>query len=364
MHAKCHSGRNGYLTDCEGKLAAKSLTEDELQDVLDLVEKHGNITEASRHTDLKRSTFDSRYQRARDVLGEKNASQLQDVALPEFPDDDISTEEIIAHLEKRWDKKHAHEQAKRWFEIKIKSDDPFGLVVVGDPHLGTHTNWALLKRDVDIMANTPGVGCLNIGDTVNNWGGRLTALYAEEDIGRKTERQLARWFLKEANVPWCCWLEGNHDVMNSEFATYLRAINTKKIPMLDWQAKFQLVFPSSTIRVDASHNHKGTSVYNPLHGQKRADLWGEDADIFVAGHHHTWALQQHENTGGKVVTYARARGYKFHDEFAHRYQFNEEQFGSSIIFIIDPTAPPNCRVKPFADLSEGAEFLTWKRSKR
>ena len=92
-------------------------------------------------------------------------------------------------------------------------------------------------------------------------------------------------------------------------------------------------------------------------------MWNEEADIYVAGHHHTWALAQEETDSGKVINLARARGYKFHDEFAHRHQFSEEQYGSSIIFVIDPTAPPNCRIKPFADLSEGAEFLTWKRGR-
>ena len=345
-------------------MAAKSLTHEELQDVLDLVEKHGGVSEASRHTDLKRSTFESRYQRARDILGEQPKTQTDDVSLPEFPDEDISTQEIISHLKKRWEKKHEHEQAKRWFQIKIKKDEPYGLCVVGDPHLGSHTNWALLERDVDIMANTPGLGCVNIGDTTNNWGGRLTALYAEEDISRKTERQLARWFLKEADIPWLCWLHGNHDTMHSEFSTYLKAINVKQIPMVDWAAKFQLVFPSGTIRIDAAHNHKGTSIYNKLQGQKRASLWNEEADIYVAGHHHTWALAQEETDSGKVINLARARGYKFHDEFAHRHQFTEEQYGSSIIFVIDPQAPPNIRIKPFADLQEGAEFLTWKRGKQ
>jgi hypothetical protein len=32
--------------------------------------------------------------------------------------------------------------------------------------------------------------------------------------------------------------------------------------------------------------------------------------------------------------------------------------------VIDPKAPPNTRVKPFADLVEGAEFLTWKRGRK
>ena len=331
-------------------LAQRGLTDDQLQQVLDLVKQHGTVAEAAGKSGLNRSTFESRYRRALDKFCSDAEEQKNEAVLPTFPDEDISTPEIISHLKKRWEQKHEHEQAKRWFQIKIKKDEPYGLCVVGDPHLGYHTNWALLERDVDIMANTPGLGCVNIGDTTNNWGGRLTALYAEEDISRKTERQLARWFLKEAGIPWLCFLHGNHDTMHSEFSTYLKAINVKQIPMVDWAAKFQLVFPSGIIRIDAAHNHKGTSIYNKLQGQKRASLWNEEADIYVAGHHHTWALAQEETDSGKVINLARARGYKFHDEYAHRHQFTEEQYGSSIIFVIDPQAPPNIRIKPFADL--------------
>jgi hypothetical protein len=64
--------------------------------------------------------------------------------------------------------------------------------------------------------------------------------------------------------------------------------------MLDWEARFQLVFASAKIKVDAAHNHKSKSIDNSHHGQKRADLWGEDAGIYVAGHHHAWAISQHE----------------------------------------------------------------------
>ena len=42
----------------------------------------------------------------------------------------------------------------------------------------------------------------NIGDTVDNWGGTLTRLYADNDVSRQTERRLACWFLEEAGIPW------------------------------------------------------------------------------------------------------------------------------------------------------------------
>ena len=341
-----------------------ALTDKQCMDALAAVEKHGTISGAARELGINRSTFEGRVRTAKTRFGEKDESkETEEVALPEFPDEDISPDEILDHLSKRWEKKQEHNQAKKWFDIKMPSDEPFGLVIVGDPHLGTHCNIPLLRRDVDIMSSTPGVGCVNIGDTTNNWGGRLIQLYAEEDISRSTERKLAHWFLKEAEIPWLVWLHGNHDTMHSEFSTYLKAINVKQVPMLDWQAQFKLVFPSATIKVDASHHHKGTSIYNKLQGQKRASLWGEEADIYCAGHHHTWALAQEEDSSGRVINLARCRGYKWHDEFGHRHGFTEENYGSSIIFVIDPTAPPNVRVKPFGDLAEGAEFLTWKRNR-
>ena len=345
----------------------KMLTEQDCRDVLQLAAEHKTITEAAKAAGMLRSTFEGRLQTAKqrfpdfDIEGSAGSSDF--VSLPEFPDEDISPMEILDHLSRRWEKKQEHEKAKRWFDIKIKSDQPFGLVVVGDPHLGTHCNIPLLRRDVKIMSSTPGIGCINIGDSTNNWSGRLIGLYAEEDISRNTERKLARWFLEEAGIPWICWLHGNHDTMHSEFSTYLKSINVQQIPMLDWQAQFKLVFPGATIRVDAAHNHKGTSIYNKLQGQKRASLWGEEADIYVAGHHHTWAVSQEEDASGRGINLARARGYKWHDDFANRHGFVEENYGSSIMFVIDPKAAPNVRIKPFADLAEGAEFLTWKQGR-
>lgn len=344
-------------------VGGRPLTDKQCLDTLSAVDKYGSISAAARELGINRSTFEGRVTTARTRFKDKKPKKEEEVALPEFPDEDISPSEILDHLSKRWEKKQEHNQAKKWFDIKMPSDEPFGLVIVGDPHLGTHCNIPLLRRDVEIMSSTPGVGCVNIGDTTNNWGGRLIQLYAEEDISRSTERKLAQWFLKEAEIPWLVWLHGNHDTMHSEFSTYLKAINVKQVPMLDWQAQFKLVFPSATIKVDASHNHKGTSIYNKLQGQKRASLWGEEADIYCAGHHHTWALAQEEDSSGRVINLARCRGYKWHDEFGHRHGFTEENYGSSIIFVIDPAAPPNVRVKPFGDLAEGAEFLTWKRNK-
>ena len=309
----------------------------------------------------KYRTVDWSLYRPADPQGQTNTPVFD---LPEFPTDDISVEDMLDHLQRRFEKKLAHEDAKTWFKVKIKTNDPVGLAVVGDPHLGTHCNIPLLRRDMDILRKTEGMLAVNIGDTADNWG-RLVYLYAESDISRPTERKLARWFLKEAGIPWAVWLHGNHDTMHSEFATFLKTENVAQIPMIDWRAKFKLCFPGGgEVRIDAAHNHKGTSIYNRLHGQKRAALWDEDADIYVAGHHHTWGMTQEEMDDGRVVWMARARGYKWIDDYATRHNFRRDEYGSTILFVIDPEEEDEVRrISAFADLEEGAEFLSWKREK-
>jgi len=154
-------------------------------------------------------------------------------------------------------------------------------------------------------------------------------------------------------------------MMHSEFSTYLRTINVDQIPMIEWRARFKLVFPSLEIKIDAAHDHKGSSIYNIMHGQKRAALWDEDADIYVAGHRHTWGLSTEEMDDGRVVFFGRARGYKFLDRYAVRHGYHNDKYGATVLFVIDPKdTNPASRIHSFVDLEQGAEYLEWKRAKR
>ena len=75
-------------------------------------------------------------------------------------------------------------------------------------------------------------------------------------------------------------------------------------------------------------------------------------------------MTQEELDDGRVVCLARARGYKWIDDFATRHGFNDNIQGASVMFVIDSEEEVlTKRIKPFADISEGAEYLTWKRSK-
>jgi hypothetical protein len=298
----------------------------------------------------------------------KRALEMPDeVTLPDFPDDDIPAEQILDQMERRFAQRLEHARAMHWFEVKVRDNRPIGICWFGDPHLGSNgCNVSLLRKDVKVVSSTPGMYGGNIGDTTDNWpwSGRLLAQYANNDVSKQTERRLARWFLEDSGIKWMVWLEGNHDAMDGGFTTYLRAINANAIPMVDWRARFKLSFPGKTFKIDAAHNHKGHSMWNELHGQDRSSLVDETAHLYIAGHHHTWALKQKELPDGVVTLLARARGYKWIDDHAERHGFHSQGHGASIVTIFDPLAKsPVQAVRGFADVEEGAEFLTWLRKK-
>jgi len=288
------------------------------------------------------------------------------LTFPVFPSDEIPTSEILDHLERQYAQQATAAAARKWFSIAVDDNLPIAINWFGDPHLGSPgCNIKLLRRDVEIVAKTPGMFGGNVGDTVDNWGGRLLRLYAESDVSKKTERQLARWFLQDSGVPWLIWLHGNHESMSSEFKLYMDGLGAEQVPMIDWRAQFKVTFPNGAeMRIDAAHDHKGHSMWNDLHGQERASVMEEQADIYIAGHRHNWAFKVKETVDGRVVNLVRCRGYKFLDDYAVRWQFPQQQQGASMVTLLDPvTDSPTERIRVFADTRAAADYLTYLRGR-
>lgn len=347
------------------------------QELVDLYEQYaGNVTAIARHLKRSRATVDHWYSKQLGMpgqgesgvgAGEKQSVKMQGKTfeLPEFPDDKVDSNAIMDHLSSIFEKKHAAAKSRNWFDIKVNIDGPIGLTFVGDPHLGDNgCNYPLVRHHADLLRDTDGMYAVNIGDTANNWIGRLTKLYAEQDSSKKTERQLADWFLNEAGIDWMVWLMGNHD-MWGEFSEILRGYNIKKIPMEDWQARFVLRFPNDRhCKIWAAHDFKGHSMWNTLHGpQKAAHMKGQGVHIFASGHTHNWACHQEEHGhNGEVYWLLRSRGYKYVDEYADLLGHFPQQEGASITAIINPDATSRAGfIQCFADMDLAADYLTWMR---
>jgi hypothetical protein len=333
-----------------------------LREAQEAIRTHnGSPTAAAKALGIARTTLVSRLEIAdRDGLSDDR------IAFPSFViagDDDEPIEDIIARKRKGFERKAKAHADRNWFEIKVRETQPYGLLMFGDPHLDDDgCNIPLLEAHLAV-ASKPGVYSLNIGDTANNWVGRLERLYASQEASKNTGKRLIEWFMFNSGASWLCWILGNHDEWNDGVDFHMR-LAKHKIPVIDWRAQFKIVHPNGThVSVDASHGRKGSSIWNNLHATLRAAKLGEIADIFCTGHTHSYGLEHLEIAERRHDCWlVQLRGYKFMDHFALVNNFTEHQLGSAVLAIIDPSPDARTRVQCFEDVERGYQVLEMLRS--
>jgi hypothetical protein len=285
----------------------------------------------------------------------------------DLPPSDVPIDDIIAMQARRFERRLEHATAKRWRKFNVPTAGPYALMFVGDPHVDDNgCNWPLLQEHAKLCRDNEHVYAVNIGDTTNNWTGRLARLWAEQDTSASTARRMAEWLLRDSGFRWWLWLHGNHDLWDGPVgAAWFEAKRPHFVAMEDWQAKVTLCSPNGyELRLWAAHNFKGNSIWNNMHGLERAAQVQDWAHLYVAGHHHDVGVRQGENPHRNFAYWlARCRGYKFIDHYAEVHGFGHHQHGASVMAVIDPSASKPNAVQCFMDPAEGAEFLNWKRSK-
>lgn len=281
------------------------------------------------------------------------------VTVPKLPDRDEPLRDLLARRKTTSQRLKRHAKAEKWMPIAVNETRPFGVVWFGDPHLDDDgCDWDSLLEHVNVCKRTKGLYAVNIGDSTNNWVGRLVSLYAKQDTKKSDARRLAKWFMKDSGVNWLLWLLGNHDVWN-EGDAILSLISDGAVHLPSWSAKIEIRGAGQKWRVHAAHDFRGHSDWNKTHGGLKAAYKASDAELYVCGHRHDWGTQSFEVSGmGRVAHVARARGYKFHDDYARTNGFEESESGQSILTIFNPNArTPAGRILTFADVHAGAEVL-------
>jgi len=286
--------------------------------------------------------------------------QESEISMPEFPEHDVDIEEVIDHLSTRFNKRKASYAAHTWYPVTVRDNKPIGVLWFGDPHLDDNgCNWPVLRHHTDLCSNVEGLYGANIGDTTNNWAGRLVKLYANQDTSVQTARRLAEWFMLKSGVPWLVWIIGNHDAWGDGAEILARMgsqFGTQKVVCHDWESRFRLVFPNGwEPKIFAAHNFAGHSQWNPLHGPMKEGQMGQMADIYIAGDKHNWATFSFENASrGGIQHFVRVRGFKFLDDYARHMGIAEQSRGCSIMTIFDPGTQ---NINVFEDVDAGAKYL-------
>jgi len=329
----------------------------ETSEIQELVRQHGSIRKAAEASGIDRRTIQRK-------LNGDNRTDSRPYEVAALPEGDIPIEDIISAKERQFEAVQARKKAEMWRETSIKIKGPVGILWFGDPHLDDNgCNIKLVKRDLAIARSSPAILAANLGDTLNNWVGGLQKLYAHQDMGESRAMRMARWFTESA--PWWLWIYGNHCLWPTANTNLMKHFASEASGITqDWQARVQLNFPNGRkSKIHAAHNFPGHSQYNKLHGpMKKAGK--SPADLLICGDKHCWALQQDEDAeSGHVQWFARARGYKFIDSYGEQLGYDSQQYGAAIMSVYDPGNSGPGFLQCFADATEGAEFLKWKRDR-
>lgn len=299
----------------------------------------------------------------RDFLGRGEAV---DVTKPAPPG--LTLDELLEERRTRFARRAEHEEGRNLIPITLKSSLPIGVLHFGDPHIDDDgTNIALLEEHAKLVRSTPGLYGANVGDTTNNWIGRLARLYSQQSTTQAEAWMLAEWFVKEVR-DWLYLVGGNHDMWSGAGDPLNWIIGQVGALYQDSEVRVALRFPGDReVRINCRHDFAGKSQYNPAHGPMKALFFGVRDHIAIAGHTHESAYGVLKDPHSGMAMHAiKVASYKVFDRYARDKGLRDQNLSPCAVTVIDPRLPPNHPglVKIFWDAQEGADYLRWARSRR
>jgi len=299
-------------------------------------------------------------------LASKAAKEAKpDFEIPELPDDDLDADEIVAQAKAAFKHKRAYEQARRLIPVRVNIPGPIGILHFGDPHVDdAGTDLELLDRHSDLTREYPFVWGANVGDTTNNWVGRLAVLYAAQNMSRSRAIKVAERFIKRTR--WLYMIGGNHDAWSGDDDPIRWIAREAGTLYQSSECRIQLNFPEGDpIRINGRHDFAGHSQWNPAHGPMKAAMIGVRDHIMVAGHRHESAHGVVKDPTTGIVCHAlKVASYKVFDRYARERGFRDQALGPAAFTILQPHLPDDHpdRVIVTWDPEVGVELLKALRS--
>lgn len=294
-------------------------------------------------------------------------------------DDAPTFEALLEHRRKQTRRRLKSKQAGELVEVRLGVSGPFGLAMIGDPHIDNPgCNLDLLMAHTETIAACERMFAVCVGDIQDNWIGRLARLWSSQGVSASESQILADGWLRKLGPKLVAMSYGNHDA-------WLSGMSGSH--PLDWiKSQFGTVARNHGVRLAISnadgdsvsmnmrHDFPGRSQYNPAHGPMKSMLFGFRDDVAVAGHTHEFGmLRVLDASARKPMSAVRLGSYKHADEYADQMGMLDRNLTECAVLIFDPLADDRrhrtyvmenpARAAKWLDVL-GAEWTEAKRKKR
>ena len=272
----------------------KVLSDEELMATYEAYQQAGGVaSHAAKMLKMPRPTYSNRIEEVwrrfphlKSKGVDSGGSDEKEFTVMAIPNESIDIEELVDLRIRQFGVKKAYEEATKLIDVNVRQAGAIGILHFGDPHVDDDgTDLATLRQHSD-LTQQEGIWGANVGDTTNNWIGRLARLYANQTTSAEQAWQLAEWFIKRTR--WLYMVGGNHDAWSGSadpLKWIARQADTLYKPS---ECRINLRFPNGRrVIVNARHDFAGHSQWNPAHGQMKAAQMGYRDHIMISGHKHT-----------------------------------------------------------------------------
>lgn len=331
------------------------------------VAEFGTVTAAAKALRINRSTFQARYDKARDAGVHLPDKGPEDFEVVPPPDADLPIDELLRLRSDAFRRKSTHEESRRLIPVKVKCDGPIGIAHFGDPHVDDDgTNIIALQQHVEVCKATEGLFAGNVGDTTNNWVGRLGRLYGEQSTTATQAWKLAEWLV--TSMKWLYMIGGNHDLWSGSGDPLKWIARQSRTHYAPSGARMALQLPNGRIiRLNARHDFKGHSQWNTAHGPAKAATMGWRDHILTCGHMHISGYQVVRDPATKLISHAiRVGSYKTYDRYADTLGLPDQNIFVCPVTVIRPQfedSDPR-QVQTLFDPESAADYLTFLRKRK
>jgi hypothetical protein len=344
----------------------KILTEANIARVIELRSSGASWKEIGDDLDVPRQTARSAWRRhnSNKASGAINARAKVKGIMPDSDliDPDELWQEVIGKQEKRAAKIIRQRVSQR---VIIPDKLPFAMAFLSDLHLGSaDTDYQTVRRDAEIIRDTPGLYAIFTGDGLNNWiVSKLQRLQRDEILPFDSELQLLANWLEIISGKLRAVCSGNHENWTKALAGIdiirenLRGVKCLYDPN---EVVFDLVWGNNSTVFKVRHSWRFSSIYNATHGIETGwERGGVKFDIGIGAHTHIATVCRPFYRHGKKRLAVLTGTYKLDDPFGREIGAAPSQgrgCGALLFY-------PDGRTLFFDELETCADFLTWLRKK-
>lgn len=272
--------------------------------------------------------------------------------------------DLVSDRIRTFKRKKNHEDDLAALTIDIPGRKPYVIVFLGDPHVDDDgCDWIQLRRHIALIQATDGLYAVNMGDTTNNWVGRLARLYENQRTTSAEALILARGFIKALTGKWLFAIGGNHDMWSGAHDPLPDFFEAAEATYLPVGAKVKVKAGKHELFINARHKPIGHSMWNTAHGVGRSILMGNTDHITVCGHAHTTGQMVIKAPSGRICYGLQVASYKVIDSYAKEGGFRDNHISPAAMVVVDPRCPDTdpAMLTVFHSVERGADYLRFLR---